>query len=317
MKKFTSVVLAVLLSFSCLGTALAQEDGTQTVAEKLEQTEKYLYGAVQTGALVTRMDSVEKDLFGETKSGSVMARMDNVSQAVHGTTTGGAPSLATTLNAVEWQFADRMSSDAAKARIENLEQTISGTTHANQSLKTRMSSLVSSAFPAGALTSSSAILPKDSLIKVKFMQPISSKDNKQGEEIDFIVDDNVYVGETLVLPKGAKGYGTIKKIVQPRIFGRDARIDLEFSHVTAIDGTSVPVYIGELAKQEAKTVAGAAGASIGGMILFGPVGIVGGAFVKGQSVTIPAGSYTFVQVTRDVAVNGLVQNSGAKIESAK
>ena len=94
-------------------------------------------------------------------------------------------------------------------------------------------------------------------------------------------------------------------MVQPRIFGRDARIDIDFSSVTAVNGEKIPVTVGELAKQQAKTVAGAAGASIGGMVLFGPVGLVGGALSKEQ-VTIPAGSNTYVQVLEDTTVQGIV-----------
>ena len=41
------------------------------------------------------------------------------------------------------------------------------------------------------------------------------------------------VNDVLVLPKGALGEGTIKKVVQPRSFGRDARIDVDFTHVYA------------------------------------------------------------------------------------
>ena len=313
MKKLTSILLALTLCFSCMATVFADEAAVPTVSEKLEQVENYIYGTAQTGALVGRVDAMEKELFGRTSSGAVMTRVDNIYNAVEGSTTAGTPSLASKLNAVEWQFAPRMSGDAAKTRIENLEQTLNGTTNAKLPLIERLDRLTNQAFPSGSLTTSSVILPKDSLVKVKFMDTISSKTNKAGDPVDFVVDDNVYVGETLVLPKGARGYGTIKKIVPPRIFGRDARIDLEFSHVTAIDGTKVPVYIGDLAKQQAKTAAGAAGASIGGMILFGPVGIVGGAFVKGQSVTIPANSNTYVQVNRDVAINGLVQSTGERI----
>lgn len=317
MKKLTSILLALVVCLSCMATVFAEETSAQTVSEKLEHVEQYLYGTAQSGSLVSRVDSVEKDLFGNTHTGAVMSRVESITEAINGTSTGGNPSFATMLNAVEWQFADRMSTDSAKTRIEQLEQTINGSTNPNESLKTRLEKLQTAAFQEGALTSSSAILPKDSLIKVKFMNDISSKNNKAGDQVDFVVDDNVYVGETLVLPKGAKGYGTIKKIVQPRIFGRDARIDLDFSHVTAIDGTNVPVYVGDLAKQEAKTAAGAAGASIGGMVLFGPVGIVGGAFVKGQSVTIPADTYTYVQVNKDIAINGIVQDSGVKVASVK
>ena len=249
---------------------------------------------------------METDVVGQKTSGSVMSRVDRMYNRLEGTPSNGQMSVAALMNVIEWQFADRMSSEGAVTRVGNLENQIFGTEYTNDSVVSRVNRLTKAAFPSGSLTPSNVILPKDSLIKIKFMQGISSKENQAGDSVDFVVDENVYVGETLVLPKGAKGVGTIKKIVQPRIFGRDARIDLDFNHVLTVSGEAVPVTMGELAKQQAKTAAGAAGASIGGMILFGPVGIVGGAFVKGSSVTIPAGSNTYVQVTDDTSVNGVI-----------
>ena len=313
LKKIASFMLGMVLCFTMAGPVLAEEGTSNTVTDKLQSVEKFLYGTEQAGALVTRLDNLEKDLLGKQTSGAVMSRVDNVYSAAEGTPEDGSLSLATKLNAVEWQFADRMSTDAAKTRIEKLEEIITGNINATGSLLSRVNTLTATAFPQGSITGNKVVLPKDSLIKVKFMSDISSKTNQMGEQIDFVVDDNVYVGETLVLPKGAKGYGTIKKIVPARSFGRDARIDLDFSHVIATDGTKIPVYVGELAKQQAKTVAGAAGASIGGMIIFGPIGVVGGAFVKGQSVTIPAGTNTFVQVTKDKEVTGIIQSGGGAV----
>ena len=249
---------------------------------------------------------METDMYGQKSSGSVMSRVDKLYSRLEGAPVGGKLSMATMMNVIEWQFSDRMSTDAAKTRLGTLETQIFGTEYAKDSFTSRLSRLTKAAFPNGSLTSSTVVLPKDSLIKVKFMEDINSKTNQQGDTIDFVVDDNVYVGDALVLPKGAKGYGQIKKIVQPRIFGRDARIDLDFSHVVAVNGGAVPVMVGDLAKQQAKTAAGAAGASIGGMILFGPVGVVGGAFVKGSSVTIPAGTSTYVQVAEDTSVDGVI-----------
>lgn len=313
MKKIVSLMLSCVLCLAMGATAFAEESGSQTVADKLQSVEKFMYGTEQAGALVSRLDNLEKDVLGQQTSGAVMSRVDNVYNAIKGVPSDGSLSIATKLNAVEWQFADRMSTEPAKTRIETLEQIMNGAPNTTGSLLGRINSLTSTAFASGSITGNKVVLPKDSLLKVKFMSDISSKANQMGEQIDFVVDDNVYVGETLVLPKGAKGYGTIKKIVPARSFGRDARIDLDFSHVIAIDGTKVPVYVGELAKQEAKTVAGAAGASIGGMIIFGPIGVVGGAFVKGQSVTIPAGTNTFVQVTKDTEVNGIIQSGGGVV----
>ena len=76
--------------------------------------------------------------------------------------------------------------------------------------------------------------------------------------------------------------------------------------INGVDGAHIPVFVGELAKQEAKSYAGAAGAAIGGMIILGPVGVIGGAFVKGGSVVIPEGSVTFVQVSEDVVMQGVI-----------
>lgn len=306
-KKFISLLLTALLCLTCLVPAFAEDmAASNTVAGKLETAESFLYGAVQTGSLVSRVDKMEMEMYGQKSTGSVMSRVDRLFNGLEGAPAGGKLSAATMLNVIEWQFSDRMSTDAAKNRIGSLETQIFGTQYTKDTFNSRLNRLTKAAFPSGSLTSSTVVLPKDSLIKVKFMQDISSKTNQQGDNIDFIVDDNVYVGDALVLPKGSKGYGQIKKIVQPRIFGRDARIDLDFSHVVAVNGGAIPVTVGELAKQQAKTAAGAAGASIGGMVLFGPVGIVGGAFVKGSSVTIPAGSNTYVQVSEDTSVDGVI-----------
>ena len=64
--------------------------------------------------------------------------------------------------------------------------------------------------------------------------------------------------------------------------------------------------IGKLAQQESKTAIGAAGATIGGMVVLGPIGAVGGAFVTGKSKIIEAGSVTYVQVVEDQSISGIV-----------
>lgn len=50
----------------------------------------------------------------------------------------------------------------------------------------------------------------------------------------------------------------------------------------------------------------AAGAAIGGMIVLGPIGALGGAFVTGKAVVIPVGSTTYVQTMEDTTIQGMV-----------
>ena len=144
------------------------------------------------------------------------------------------------------------------------------------------------------------------MIKIEFTEQLGNKISQVGDEVGFKAADNLYVNDVLVLPKGTAGVGKVKKVVQPGMFGKDGRVDIDFMYINGVDGIKIPVFVGELAKQQAKSYAGAAGAAIGGMIILGPVGVIGGAFVKGSSVTIPEGSITFVQVSEDTALQGVV-----------
>ena len=74
----------------------------------------------------------------------------------------------------------------------------------------------------------------------------------------------------------------------------------------AIDGTAFTAIQGEEAKEKTKSELKAAGASVAGAVLLGPVGLVGGAFIKGKSVEYPAGTEMYIQPQNTVTIQGLV-----------
>jgi len=304
MKKFVSLIAGLLL---CLGmTVTAFAEGMAPVAsEQLDAVENALYGTHQSSSMMERMESLEDDIYGAPEaSRNILERIQSTYDYVCGTT-GGNGSFLQKLNAVDSRFNAQITSGPAKTRIEEMENTIYGQIQTG-SLNQRLDRLVETAYSGGQVPVESVVLPKDSLVKIEFTSPLSSKNAQPGDPVHFRVADNLYVNDVLVLSKGATGVAEVAKVVQPRSFGRDARIDVKFSHVFAVDGSKVPVYIGKLAKQEAKTAAGAAGATIGGMIVLGPIGAIGGAFVTGQSIVIPEGSTTYVQVVQDHTVSGIV-----------
>lgn len=307
MKKILTMMLTVVFCFTAVLPGFAAVAVPQTAPEKLAVVEKYLYGTEQAGALVSRVEGIETDVYGKKTNDAILARVDNIYNYLTGNGDDVYPSFSTKLNAVEWQFTQVMSDAPAKTRIEQVEIMLEGQAKTNSPLATRLEALVAMAYTDSAIEIRQTVLPKDSLVKIEFTKELRSKDNRAGDDVAFKAADNLYVNDVLVLPKGAVGHGTIKKVVQPSSFGRDARIDVEFSNVTAIDGTPISIFVGDLAKQEAETAAGAAGASIGGMILLGPIGALGGAFVTGKSVVIPVGTTTFVQVVEDTPIKGIVQ----------
>ena len=309
MKKFLSFIASLAL---CLGLATSAfaEGAVPVASEQLDAVETALYGTHQSSSMMERMESLEDDIYGAPDaSRNILDRIQSTYDYVCGTN-GGNGSFLQKLNAVDSRFNAQITSGPAKTRIEDLESTIYGQAQGG-SLNQRLDRLVETAYAGGQVPVESVVLPKDSLVKIEFTSPLSSKTARTGDPVSFKVADNLYVNDVLVLSKGATGVAEVAKVVQPRSFGRDARIDVKFSHVFAVDGNKVPIYIGKLAKQEAKTAAGAAGATIGGMIVLGPIGAIGGAFVTGQSIVIPEGSTTYVQVVQDQNISGIVYQEAA------
>lgn len=304
MKKFLSFIASLVF---CLGLAApAFADGATPVAsEQLDAVETALYGTHQSSSMMERMESLEDDIYGAPDaSRNILDRIQSTYEYICGTN-GGNGSFMQKLNGVDSRFNAKITSGPAKTRIEDLENIIYGQVQGG-SLNQRLDRLVETAYEGGQVPVEAVVLPKDSLVKIEFTAPLSSRTAQAGDPVSFRVADNLYVNDVLVLSKGATGQAEVAKVVQPRSFGRDARIDVKFSHVFAVDGSKVPIYIGKLAKQEAKTAAGAAGATIGGMIVLGPIGAIGGAFVTGQAIVIPEGSSTYVQVVQDQTVSGIV-----------
>ena len=309
MKKFLSFIASLVLSLGL--TASVYADGATPVAsEQLDAVETALYGTHQSSSMMERMESLEDDIYGMPDSGrNILDRIQSTYEYICGTN-GGNGSFMQKLNGVDSRFNAKITSGPAKTRIEDLENIIYGQVQGG-SLNQRLDRLVDTAYAGGQVPIEAVVLPKDSLVKIEFTSPLSSKTAQAGDPVNFRVADNLYVNDVLVLSKGASGVAEVAKVVQPRSFGRDARIDVKFSHVFAVDGSKVPIYIGKLAKQEAKTAAGAAGATIGGMIVLGPIGAIGGAFVTGQSIVIPEGATTYVQVVQDQTISGIVYQEAA------
>lgn len=275
-------------------------------ADKVAAMERTLYGTEQSGSMIQRMDSLEDDVYGTVTSDAIISRIDNMYDYLQGTPDNGEASFTTRLNVVEWRINESMSGGPAKTRIEGAEKLLYGEVKTG-SLSERVEELLKLAsYQDGVVPVQEVVLPKDNVFKIAFTNEMSTKQSRQGDLVTFKAADNLYVGDVLVIPKGATGVGKIKKVVQPGIFGKDGRIDIEFTNIYAVDGTPINLFVGELAKQQAESIAGAAGAAIGGMIVLGPVGLVGGAFVKGNSVSIPVGCETFVQTTEDTVIQGVV-----------
>lgn len=292
-----SIALTGMMLFLSGGTALADVDNT--VQAKLVAVEKETYGTPQTGPLLDRLASLEKGYFGREYQGSMLERVDTVYNDIYDNEK--KPSLLTELNAVEWGILHKVSDRPIDKRITDLEMYITGQASTG-TYASRIAALGRYAFGTYEVPLRQITVPKDTLIRIALTQNINAKDLKAGDIIHFKVAQDVLLNDMLVFVQGQAGEGTVTKVVQARNFGRDARIDTDFHSVQAMDGTTVATFVGDKAKEEMQSYAMAAGASLAGMALLGPIGIIGGAFVHGKNVELPAGTELYVQTKADTVL---------------
>lgn len=302
--KLIALITITMLLTSLLAIPVsAQSTSELTVIGKLAAVERSIYGASQTGALIDRVNKLEDDIYGQEAREAVLPRVDKL-YAHTFESTEKTPSILTKLNGVEWTLTHRVSNSPIKTRIENVETTMNGSPSTG-SMDERLSKLLSLAYTGGQFEVVGAVLTKDTLVKIKTLSTLNSKQSRVGDTVALGIAEDVYIGGVLVLPKGASGTGKVVKVDQSKNFGRDAKLEISFDTIHAIDGSTVNTILGERAKQETKSMAKAAGASVAGMIVLGPVGILGGAFVSGKEVNIPIGSQLYIQTKDDVEVYGI------------
>lgn len=304
LKKIITVVLLAAFSLTLFPMPAFAAKLEQTPLEKIAVTEQLVYGLEQTGSLIERTNKLEKSLFGLPGREALMAKVERIYSYVR-ETTPSSPSLVYKMNALEWSLTQSVAKGPVQQRLETLEKTVSGMVGSG-AIDARISRLMTITFSGARLQANSAVLVKDSLIKIKTVTPLDSKKNKTGDPVEFEVAEDVYIAGMLVIAKGAVGRGKLAKVDQAQNFGRDAKMEVSFETVEALDMTKVATLLGEKAKKETESMALAAGAGVAGMILLGPIGVVGAAFVHGKNISIPPGTMLYIQTQNDIELIGMV-----------
>ncbi len=303
LKKIMAVFLCTMFLISTGGTAMAAETvDVTTIQGKMTSVENTMYGSAQTGAMLDRINRLEKDYMGTHPATSMIDRVDGLYNLMFDNST--QPSVLTKLNAVEWALTHNVSMASVKERVASMEVTIEGAPKEG-TYKSRIATLSGFAFGGDTIPLTKVMVPANTLIKIALVTPVNARNLKVGDAIQYQVAENVTENGQLIFAKGAPGTGTVTKVEQARNFGRDAQVEIDFQETRAVDGTVVNTFVGEEAKKEMKSMAMAAGASIAGMVLLGPVGIVTGAFVQGHNIDLPPGTEMYIQTKADIDLYGM------------
>ena len=302
--------LLIIIVFICTSVlaqfSWAAEASQATLLEDLSQIEMAIYGTIQEKPLVERVEYLEKGLVGRTLPGTITSRAKQLKEFIISGTPED-PSVIFKINASQWILEEKITSEPLITKIENLENLLFGKTSSDV-LAMRAESIFGVCFQEGRPQVEEVVIPAGTLVSIRFLSTLSSKSNKTGETFNFQISENLFLDNKLIIPINSEGVGEITKAKKATLLSRPGKLEIEFKSLSALDGTSLSLILGEEAKEENNRLFVAVGAGILGLIILSsPVGLVLGALVPGKNVKIEEGTEIFLQIESDTPVIALVQ----------
>ena len=150
-------------------------------------------------------------------------------------------------------------------------------------------------------------LPKGTVVKAMLTKTITVRTVKKGDIISMATAEPIMIGDVLVAPSGSRILGHVTKVRLPGAFGRSSKIDIEVDSLEILGPSIVKLGIGTEAKKAMDAylpIAGAAATSLAGALLLGPVGLVGGFFIRGNDRQLSEGTILFVNTEDSVSALG-------------
>lgn len=146
-------------------------------------------------------------------------------------------------------------------------------------------------------------VPQGTRVTLVFDQPLSSKTAKVGDTVRLHVKDAVMVAGQPAIAKGARVQGVITKVDKRKSYGINAEIQLALNPVKSVTGVAVPLEpAGKGQQLGGKKTTEAAGATAGGAVVLGPIGLIGGYFVHGKQVNVKPGDTIVTEVPKTVVI---------------
>ncbi|MBQ7168288.1 MAG: hypothetical protein IJR63_00115 [Synergistaceae bacterium] len=281
--------------------------------QMMGEIEQIIYGYTSKGGLIERLGKVEEDLFGRSLPGTIAERHAAILNFLD-KGTDEQPSMMFKLGVAEWVVDKKIrASEPAVKRLEDLESNLTGASRAGNPIVMRVESLLATLI-MDPVTAQPVTVPANTVMKFRFMDELSPAKSKAGDSVRLELTHDLIVNQNLVAPAGSLLVTEVRAVKRPGMFGVPGEVRLSFNELKPLGPERPAVWIGsesQKAIKEARTaggrgegaVIGAGAASIAGAVLLGPVGLVSGAFIRGNSIKIAAGSVTFLQTSGDCAVS--------------
>lgn len=137
------------------------------------------------------------------------------------------------------------------------------------------------ASPAPAATSNEKLVLKDgSDVHLKFAEAISSKTATEGDTINLLLDEDIKIGDVVVVKAGAKAVGTITHAKKAGMMGKAGELNMRLEYLKIGDDRV------KIRGSKGKEGEGKEGTAVALTVLFGPIGLI----KHGKNVDVKEGT---------------------------
>ena len=127
-------------------------------------------------------------------------------------------------------------------------------------------------------------------VPLKFAAAISSKTAAIGDPVEFVLDADLKVGATIVVPKGAHALATVSNAKKAGMMGKGGELNVQLNYLIA--GENRLRIRGTQGREGQNKV----GATVALTVLFGPIGLI----KHGKNIDIAAGTPLKAYVDEDI-----------------
>ncbi len=146
--------------------------------------------------------------------------------------------------------------------------------------------------PAAA-ASEKIVLKEGADVAVKFAQDLSSKTANDDDPVTLVLDQDVKVGDVVVVKAGAKAVGTITHAKKAGMMGKAGELNMRLDYLITESGRL------RLRGTKGKEGEGKVGATVALTVLFGPIGLI----KHGKNVEIKQGTPLLVYTDENYEVS--------------
>ena len=158
-------------------------------------------------------------------------------------------------------------------------------------------------------------IPAGTLIELETSTATSSAKAVAGNSITFLVTRRVFVGDVLVIERGAVARARVVKAKSARAWGRAGMLAWEMEYVVAVDGTQIPIALNGKQSGANRTAVVASTALATGALIFpytSPVALIWG-LKKGDEAVLRGSRVFAASVKTGTEVAGIQPRPGGVV----